>query len=120
LAKSNNMYDLEGLLDELEKTSGDNKANDGYSNDSWKASIDSGEERVEYTIRFLPNPDSKSKSPWVERASHMFEFASGKFIYQPCPKKHNNEEKCYICEQVNELLPKWRSCKRKNWWKTFC
>jgi hypothetical protein len=94
-------YDLKALLGELEKTETSSGNND-YQSDFWKPTIEKGEERVEYVIRFLPNPDSKTNFPWVERAAHMFSFASGKFIYEPCQKK-TKKEPCYICEEVSKL-----------------
>lgn len=95
---SKNKYDLNALLGDIEKSE---TKKDEYSSDYWKPTIEKGEERVEYVIRFLENPDSKTNSPWVERAAHMFNFPS-KFIYEPCPKKVM-KEKCYICEEVSEL-----------------
>ena len=93
--------DLNSLLNELEKTETSSGNND-YQSDFWKPTIEKGEERVEYVIRFLPNPDSKTNFPWVERAAHMFNFPNGKFIYEPCQKK-TKREPCYICEEVSKL-----------------
>lgn len=93
-------YDLNSLLGELQKK--ESKATENHSSDFWKPTLEKGEERAEYMIRFLDNPDSITKFPWVERPAHMFNFPSGKFIYEPCAKKVNND-KCYICEEVNEL-----------------
>jgi hypothetical protein len=96
-------YDLGSLLSELEKTeTTSGGGSKDYQSDFWKPTLEKGDERVEYTIRFLPNPDSKSNFPWVERAAHMFNFPSGKFIYEPCVKKAK-KEKCYICEEVDQL-----------------
>jgi len=94
-------YDLNSLLNELEKTETSSGGNE-YQSDFWKPTIEKGEEEVEYLIRFLPNPDSKTNFPWVERAAHMFNFPSGKFIYEPCAKK-SKKEPCYVCEEVSKL-----------------
>ena len=94
-------YDLKAILNELEKTE-TSSGNSDYKSDFWKPTIEKGEERVEYVIRFLPNPDSKTNFPWVERAVHMFSFANGKFIYEPCKKKAKKEP-CYICEEVAKM-----------------
>jgi hypothetical protein len=96
-------YDLGGLLKELEKSDSSSSSEREYSNDFWKPTLEKGEERAEYVIRFLPNPDSKTNFPWVERAAHMFNFSnSGKFIYKACAKKARGE-KCFICEEVSRL-----------------
>jgi hypothetical protein len=101
MAKSK--YDLGGLLDELEKSDSSSGTQNGdYQSDFWKPTLEKGEERAEYVIRFLPNLDSKTSAPWIERAAHMFNFPSGKFIYEPCGKKANGDP-CYICEEVSEM-----------------
>lgn len=94
-------YNLDSLLGELKKNE-DKTGSSDRSSDFWKPTLDKGEERAEYIIRFLPNPDSDGSSPWVERPAHMFSFPNGKFIYEPCPKKAKGE-KCFICEEVSEL-----------------
>ena len=95
-------YDLQGLLDELDEAKGSKKSGDDFRSDFWKPTIEDGEDTVEYTIRFLPNPDAETSKPWVERAAHMFSFPSGKFVYEPCPKKCK-VGKCPFCEAVDNL-----------------
>jgi len=94
-------YDLNSLLKELDKTDS-SLNNTDFQSDFWKPTIDKAEERVEYVIRFLPNPDTKTGFPWVERAVHMFQFGNGKFIYEPCVKKAKKQP-CFICEEVAKL-----------------
>ena len=110
-------YDLNALLGDLEKTETKGEKKE-FSSDFWKPTIDKKEERVEYVIRFLPNPDSETSAPWVERAAHMFEFPSGKFTYEPCPKKAKKGD-CYYCEQVNELYNSGDPAKEKQGGKRF-
>jgi hypothetical protein len=99
-----NKYDLSSLVEQLEK-SGDvgGGSEKEYQSDSWKPTLEKGEDVAEYTIRFLPNPDSDGMMPFVRRDAHMFNFPNDKFIYAPCHKKHNKDEKCFICEEVNKL-----------------
>jgi hypothetical protein len=95
--------DVNDILTSLEKTEAKSDNKD-FSNDyRWKPTIEKNEERVEYVIRFLPNPDANEKWHWVDRAAHMFEFPSGKYVYEPCPKKAKKGD-CYFCEQVSELF----------------
>jgi len=94
-------YDLNSLLGELKKTEDKTGGND-RSSDFWKPTLEKGEERAEYVIRFLPNPDSEGSSPWLERHAHMFNFPNGKFLYEPCPKKSKKGD-CFICNEVSEL-----------------
>jgi hypothetical protein len=94
-------YDLTGLLKEIEKTKGTTEKDDQKSV-YWKPTLEKDQEKAEYLIRFLPNPDSTTGSPWIERRAHMFNFPSGKFIYEPCAKKAKKGE-CFICEEVTKL-----------------
>ena len=111
-------YDLNALLGDLEKTENKGEKKE-FSSDFWKPTLDKKEERAEYIIRFLPNPDSETSAPWVERAAHMFEFtSSGKFTYEPCPQKAK-KGKCYYCEQVNELYNSGDPAKEKQGGKRF-
>ena len=95
-------YDLNSLLRDLEKK--ESKGDNSFSNDFWKPKLEKGEEKAEYIIRFLPNPDTKTNFPHVERFVHMFTFPSGKYMSEPCPKKAKiNDQKCYICDEVSQF-----------------
>jgi hypothetical protein len=98
---ANGKYDLGNLLKEIEKTKGAKESDDSKSV-FWKPTLDKDQERAEYIIRFLPNTDSVNGMPWIERRAHMFKFASGKFMYEPCPKKAGKGE-CFACEEVAKL-----------------
>lgn len=73
-----------------------------FKKDFWKPTIEKDQERVEYLVRFLPNPDSIDGTPYVSRPAHMIKFASGNYIYEPCPKRAFKSE-CPICARVNEM-----------------
>ena len=102
-------FDLDSILKNAEKKESNTASTNSYTSDFWKPTLEKGQDKAEYRIRFLPNPDSKNGFCWVERFSHMFKFANGKYCYQPCIKrtyKHlydDNNKKCYMCEKKNEL-----------------
>lgn len=110
-------YDLNALLENISKAESGGSGEQKQS-DFWKPTLEKGESRVEYTIRFLPNPDSEDGFPYVERAAHMITFPNGKFMYEPCRKKTKGEP-CPICEHVNDLYNSEDPAKEKIGSKRF-
>jgi len=75
--------------------------------DNWKPTIEKDQDRAEYIIRFLPNPDSTCPlgTPYVQRNAHMINFGE-QYVYEPCPEKAKKVGKgdCPICAIVNPLF----------------
>lgn len=95
-------YDLNSILKDLKKS--EQGSTNDFKSDFWKPTIEKGEDRVEYVIRFLPNPDAKTNFPWVERSAHMFNFPNNKFMYEPCSKRNKGKNHpCFICEEVDRM-----------------
>jgi hypothetical protein len=94
---------IKDLLSAIKKTEEKSAGGAGdFKKDFWKPTIEKDQERVEYLIRFLPNTDSIDGVPYVSRPAHMIKFASGNYIYEPCPKRSKFGD-CPICKKVNEM-----------------
>ena len=95
--KKISIADLAKKVKDKQKSKGDGGS---FTNDFWRPTIEKGQERVEYIIRFLPNPDSIDGVPNVDRYSHMVNFPNGKYLSVPCAKKSGKDDNCYICEDT--------------------
>lgn len=99
-------YDVSALVNKLneKEKARENGGSSNFPTDMWRPTIEKGEKRVEYVIRFLENPDSITGFANVDRHAHMVKFANGKYLSQPCSKKANKEDSCYICEVVDVMF----------------
>lgn len=93
----NSVERLSKQIEDSKKTS--------YGDDRfWKLSVDKSG-NGEAVIRFLPPMEGES-SPWVDKHSHYFEGASGKWFVENCPTSTGIHRDCPVCD-ANKII--WRN-----------